>query len=264
MNQQTNEHIDLVVTYVDGNEPVWRSNLSQFNNNYNKLRFRNWNLMRFWFRGIEKNMPFIHNIYFVVSNIEQVPNWINRRHVNVVLHADIIPKQLLPTFTSTTIEMFLHKIPNLSEKFIYSNDDTFANNSILPEYFFTEQGLTRHTLKKKDSANKKIFWMQCKNSWKLAQSLADMTDNSKEYFYIGHSMTPMLKSVFEEVHQKAYGKILEKCTKFREPWNFNQYLFPDYALLTRRAENASEDELTLKYVLVSDKINKLSNAILVD
>ena len=171
MNQQTNEHIDLVVTYVDGNEPVWRSNLSQFNNNYNKLRFRNWNLMRFWFRGIEKNMPFIHNIYFVVSNIEQVPNWINRRHVNVVLHADIIPKQLLPTFTSTTIEMFLHKIPNLSEKFIYSNDDTFANNSILPEYFFTEQGLTRHTLKKKDSAKnakqekKKSFFQGVKQEW---------------------------------------------------------------------------------------------------
>lgn len=48
-------------------------------------------------------------------------------------------------------------------------------------------------------------------------------------------MSPMLKSVFEEVHSHAGPEIFKSCTKFREPWNFTQYLFPDYALLTEKA-----------------------------
>ena len=58
---------------------------------------------------------------------------------------------------------------------------------------------------------------------------------SKGYFCPKHSMSPMLKSVFEEVHSYAGTEIFKNCTKFREPWNFTQYLFPDYALLTEKA-----------------------------
>ena len=47
-------------------------------------------------------------------------------------------------------------------------------------------------------------------------------------------MDPMLKSVLEEVHEKAGEEIYRSCTKFREPWNFIQYLFPDYALMPNR------------------------------
>jgi len=45
--------------------------------------------------------------------------------INIVLHEDIIPEKYLPTFNSTTIEMFLCKIKGLSEHFIYFNDDMF-------------------------------------------------------------------------------------------------------------------------------------------
>lgn len=129
--------IDLVVTYVDSSDEVWQRSLSQFNVSYSKCRFRNWNLMNYWFRGIERNMPFIRTLHFVVSNIEQVPDWLDQSKVHVVLHEDIIPEQLLPTYNSTTIEMFLCKIPDLAEHFIYSNDDTFANNLTSPLHFFT-------------------------------------------------------------------------------------------------------------------------------
>ena len=36
-----------------------------------------------------------------------------------------MPQQCLPTFNSTTIEMFLPKIPDLAEHFIYGNDDMY-------------------------------------------------------------------------------------------------------------------------------------------
>lgn len=60
--------------------------------------------------------------------------------MHVILHKEIIPKNLLPTFNSTTIEMFLHKIPGLAEHFIYSNDDMIAINNSNAVDFFTEDG----------------------------------------------------------------------------------------------------------------------------
>ena len=52
-------------------------------------------------------MSFIRTVHLVVSNIEQVPEWLDQSKVHVVLHKDIIPEDLLPTFNSTTIEMYL-------------------------------------------------------------------------------------------------------------------------------------------------------------
>lgn len=184
-------------------------------------------------------MPFIRTVHFVVSNIEQVPDWLDQSKVHVVLHEDIIPEQLLPTYNSTTIEMFLCKIPDLAEQFIYSNDDTFADNLMSPLHFFTQDGLPRHRMVRHNGVVRNVFLMQCKNSWRFARRLTNAQSSiSDSFLQIRHSMTPMLKSIYEEVHSLGGAEIIDKCTKFREPWNFNQYLFPDYAYLTKRASNS--------------------------
>jgi hypothetical protein len=38
-------------------------------------------------------------------------------------HTSIIENKYLPTFNSSAIESYLHNIPNLSEIFLYNNDD---------------------------------------------------------------------------------------------------------------------------------------------
>lgn len=60
-------------------------------------------------------------------------------------------------------------------------------------------------------------------------------DDGIHYFYIKHSMSPMLKSCCEEVHRLAGDEIHKRCNKFRQPWNFTQYLFPDYTLMSKKA-----------------------------
>lgn len=115
--------IDVVVTYVDDRDEVWRTALSGFDVEYSASRWRSWDILRFWLRGVAQFMPWAGTVYLVVSNAEQVPAYVDRNSVDVVLHEDIIPKRLLPTFNSATIEMFLHRIPRLSERFVYSNDD---------------------------------------------------------------------------------------------------------------------------------------------
>ena len=112
--------IDLILPYVDNKEYNWVETHRTFclKNNLeyieNPVRFRSWNNLHFLFRGIEKNMPWIRNVYLIVSSMEQVPEWVNSNNVKIVLHRDIIPPKFLPTFNSTTIEMFLKNIVGLS------------------------------------------------------------------------------------------------------------------------------------------------------
>ena len=129
--------IDIVVTYVDDRDPVWQKAIQQYNIEDMPSRYRSWDIFKYWFRGVEKHMPFIQTVHLVVSNIEQIPEWLDQSKVHVVLHKDIIPQKLLPTFNSTTIEMYLHKIDGLSECFIYSNDDMMPMNDMDIGSFFT-------------------------------------------------------------------------------------------------------------------------------
>ena len=240
--------VDLVVTYVDSNDLTWKSAVSQFNSEVSPKRYRSWDTLKHWFRGIEKHMQFIRDVHLVVSNIEQVPKWLDQSKIHVVLHKEIIPERLLPTFNSTTIEMFLHKIPGLAEHFIYSNDDMMPINNI-DVYEFFQDGLPVYELVHRSTA-RNIFRMQCKNSYKLAAKLSEHRDDNTNYFYIRHSIDPMLKSICDEVHEKAGDQICKKCTKFREPFNFTQYLFPDYAVMTQRAVIG---RMSLQYATTNDQ-----------
>lgn len=240
--------IDLVVTYVDDQDPVWQKAIQAYNVELNPKRYRNWDTFKFWFRGVEKFMSWVRTVHLVVSNIEQVPSWLDQSKVHVVLHKDIIPEQLLPTFNSTTIEMYLHKIPGLAEHFIYSNDDMFAINKLNVEDFFKD-GMPVYQIVHRNAA-RSTFEMQCKNSFDLAAKLCNYTNTEECLFYfIIHTMTPMLRSANEEIHHEVGSQILRRCTKFREPWNFTQYLFPLYNIMSGKKVF---EQLSFRYFSMSN------------
>ena len=139
-----NSGIDLVVAYVDNQDPTWRKTFIDYcikTNQRVKIgdlhgsRFEDIGLINYQLRLANKNMPWLDNIYLLLSNIEQAPKNLPS-NVKVVLHKDFIPRQFLPTFNSTTIEMFLWNIPNLQEHFIYANDDMLPCKPMLPNDFF--------------------------------------------------------------------------------------------------------------------------------
>ena len=112
--------MDVVIAYVNGLDPVWQKEYEKYTNTpILEKRFRDWGTLKYLFRGIEKNMPFIRKVHLVVSGESQVPEWVNRQEVDVVLHRDIIPEQLLPTFNCNPIEMHLHNIKDLDEEYLY-------------------------------------------------------------------------------------------------------------------------------------------------
>lgn len=224
--------MDIVITYVDGLDPVWQKSYEQFTNTpILEKRFRDWGTLRYLFRGIEKNMPFIRKVHLVVSGESQVPKWVNRDEVNVVLHSDIIPAEHLPTFCSNTIELHMHRIADLDEEFLYFNDDIFPLMPCKPTDFFVDGkgviGMSRHFLAMD------MFKRICRNSDRAARKALGMRPT---WYFLRpqHICAPMLRSESKEVYAILEKEILGSLTALRSEHNITQYLFTDYLYLKGR------------------------------
>lgn len=104
-------------------------------------RYRDSNELLYSLRSLEKYAPWIRHVYLVTDN--QVPNWLDTSNprITVVPHEDIFPnKSHLPVFSSPSIEAHLHRIPGLSERFAYFNDDVFLGAPTWPEDFIALDG----------------------------------------------------------------------------------------------------------------------------
>ena len=77
--------------------------------------FLDFDQLRFSLRSIEMYAPWIRHVFIVTNG--QVPDWLdldNNDDVTVVTHAEIYQNSShLPTFASPSIEVHLHRIPNL-------------------------------------------------------------------------------------------------------------------------------------------------------
>lgn len=140
-----NGKIDIILPWVDGSDPKWLQEKEEWylkthadvkaNSN---IRFQSWDNLHYWFRAIEKFMPWVNKIVFVTWG--HVPEFLNVSHpkIKIVKHSDYIPEKYLPTFNSNTIEMNYHRIEDLEENFIIFNDDFFPLQPIEEEYYFKD------------------------------------------------------------------------------------------------------------------------------
>ncbi len=137
--------IDFVVLWVDDSDPAWRKQLSTYTGiSYNEsdVHYRDWGIFHYWFRAVEQYAPWVNQVFLVTCG--QVPKWLNVQHpkLKIVFHQDYMPAEYLPTFNAHSIELNLHRIPELSEHFVYFNDDMFLNSLASPQDFFCD-GLPR-------------------------------------------------------------------------------------------------------------------------
>ncbi len=224
-----NISMDIVITYIDGLDPLWQKEYEEYTNiPILEKRFRDWGTLRYLFRGIEVNMPFIRKVHLVVARESQVPAWIDRNEVHIVLHKDIIPAEHLPTFNSNTIEMHLHRIEDLDEEFIYFNDDIFPVKPCQPTDFFREGkgviGMSRHLL------STDMFKRICRNSDSVARKALGMK-SSWVFLRPQHICAPMLKSENERLYAQMKSEILASLTRVRTSTNLTQYMYTDYLYL---------------------------------
>ena len=142
-NNVTDMEIDLVYLWVDGSDPAWQAKRAAFtgdlpeNTEINcKGRYANNDELKYSLRSVEKYAPWIRKIFIVTDG--QTPGWLNTQNpkIKIIDHKDILPPEYLPCFCSPTIEYHLYKIQDLSEHFLYANDDMFINKPVSPDTFF--------------------------------------------------------------------------------------------------------------------------------
>lgn len=218
--------MDIVITYVDGNDPVWKIDYENYTNvPVMDKRFRDWGTLKYLLRGIEVNMPFIRNVYLVVSHPTQVPRWADTDHLKIVLHKDIIPEEHLPTFNSATIEMHLHRIDGLDEEYLYFNDDLYPLDRCEASDFFRDGkgvlGFSRHWL------SSGMFKHICRNSDIYARKALGMRPACC-FVRPQHTCTPMFRSECEKLYSVLKEDISASLTRTRAKDNVSQYLYLDY------------------------------------
>ncbi|BFU44807.1 Stealth CR1 domain-containing protein [Krasilnikovia sp. MM14-A1004] len=144
--------IDAVYTWVDGDDPEWlRRKMAALGEEFTGegaiqggARFRSREELRYSLRSVDLFAPWINRIFIVTDR--QVPAWLDVEHpqVRIVDHRDIFADpDWLPTFNSHAIETQLHHIEDLSEHFVYLNDDVFFGRLISPNTFFNAGGLPK-------------------------------------------------------------------------------------------------------------------------
>ncbi|XP_034529267.1 N-acetylglucosamine-1-phosphotransferase subunits alpha/beta isoform X2 [Notolabrus celidotus] len=101
-------------------------------------RFEDNEELRYSLRSVEKHAPWVRHIFIVTNG--QIPSWLNldNPRVTVITHLDIFQNHShLPTFSSPAIETHIHRIPGLSQKFIYLNDDVMFGKEVWPDDFYS-------------------------------------------------------------------------------------------------------------------------------
>jgi hypothetical protein len=154
--------IDVVYTWVDDADPVWRAGKEAARRGLdpgtteqlheqaaNDARFKSRDELRYSLRSIHQYAPWVRNIFLVTAG--QAPGWLNTEYpgLRVVDHREIFSDpSALPTFNSHAIESQLHHISDLSEHFLYLNDDVFFGRPVRPDHFFHPNGLTKFFMSK--------------------------------------------------------------------------------------------------------------------
>lgn len=138
------EPVDVVYTWVNGSDPRFLETMNEYlkpkrdDIDSSKQRYEDKNELRFSLRSLEKFAPWVNHVYLVTNG--QIPYWLNLDYekITIVTHDDIFrDTNNLPTFSSPAIESNLYRIPGLTKKFIYFNDDIFIGQQLYLEDFYT-------------------------------------------------------------------------------------------------------------------------------
>lgn len=230
--------IDYVMPYLDSSNEAWQKLYKKYaNENHqsddeNEKRFYTNMFFKFVFRGIEQYMPWINNIFLLVQDDSHVPKWINRNTVKIITHDQFIPKEYLPTFNSCTIECFLHRIPGLSNFFIYGNDDMYVFDNVKQSQFF-DNGMPLNTLVKHSPIydNSQYCHMMMQMTYTV-HNLLNLNYNSTFYYSPRHIQNAFSKPILSSIFNKHTDIILNSISKFRENKNLSQYFFTNYYMLS--------------------------------
>ena len=268
-----NDKIDLVIPFVNGSDPIWRKEfdkyIMEFNPHYGdgniNTRYDGEDILKFLFRSIDVYVPWINKIHLLLYGPSQIPEWLDSSSVHIVYHKEFIPKDFLPVFNSSAIECFLHNIPDLSEKFIYANDDFIFNSFNEPIDYFDKDGKPRNNTERVKYTNGKMLGAAYVSTFMNAAKLAshNIGKNIIGYGFVdspSHDLKSCVKSRFKEIFKSHEEIIKNSITKFRSERNINIYFYILYDIL--RDKYVKRERKFLYYAIRSKSIANIKKSLL--
>jgi hypothetical protein len=279
--------IDFVMTWVDDTDEQWLAEKNEYAPKYMKnntingdCRYRDWDILKYWFRSVEKYATWVRKIHFVTCG--HLPDFLNVNHpkLNIVKHSDYIPQEYLPTFSARAIELNFHRIPDLTEQFVYFNDDMFLNAPLSQEDFFkggkpctqflersfvptdnlwlhvvlNDMGLINKHFSKRDFVKKNLFkYLNPKYGKRNKYHLLTIACRNFHEIENMHVASPLLKSTLEEVWEKEHD-VLDATSrdKFRTLSGVNQYIFSSWDIV--RGNFCPSRSISRAYNLCDDNL----------
>ncbi|GAB3200467.1 hypothetical protein GCM10027062_20130 [Nocardioides hungaricus] len=226
--------VDVVYTWVDGGDEAWNdarerrlaelAGTALTRESSGRARFLSRDELRYSMRSVHLFAPWVRRLHLVTAG--QVPPWLDTSHpqVRVVDHREILPADALPTFNSHAIETGLHRVPGLTEQWIYLNDDVFLGRPLRPEAFFGPAGqfaafLSETTVGLEDAPGAPPYLKAAWNNRRLLRSAFGVAITNN----LAHTPHPHRVSVLAEIERR----------------------FPDEVAATARAPFRSDTDLSL-------------------
>lgn len=147
--------IDAVILWVDGNDPAIIRKHAQYSDNPSVFqrddiagisRFSDTREIEYCVSSILTFAPFFRNIFIITDNqdpgldsliLNHFPD--RKKSIKIIDHTEIFRgfEKFLPSFNTNSLETMMWRIPELSERFVYFNDDVFLAAPVCKEDFFT-------------------------------------------------------------------------------------------------------------------------------
>lgn len=253
--------IDIAIPWVDPGDPVWQEEKTKYAKLEGRLdlldirdnRYRDWDTIRYLFRSVEKNIPWVNKVFFITYG--HLPSWMNVKAEKLVIirHEEFIPREYLPTFNVNPIELNLHRIAGLSEHFVYFNDDLLIMKPLEASDFFRKglpcdyallnpistaskgsihditlsdmEIINTHFDKKNVIRKNPQKWFSLQYGRNIFRSMCVMPWPYFVGFLMRHQCNAFLKSTFEEVWKHEYSVLDATCRhRFRTRRDVNQWL----------------------------------------
>jgi len=237
------EDISIVYTWVNGSDLNHLDLKSKYNGGNRNIdnRDRSVDELRYSLRSLEKYLPWHKGTIFIVSP-NQVPSWLNTNsRVKIINQDDLLPPHVAPTFNTFTIELFLDKIPGITERFIQLNDDYFFKKYIHPSFFFTSKtfypkfyqsnkgigGGFNRALEISKMENAGMIKKFQGSVFTTNQAIRDAFGDENKLKWLDHSPYNWYRDLFEPARQLFKVQVQDTIShKFRHPFD----LVPPYAL----------------------------------
>lgn len=238
-----NKKIDFVLLYVNPKDSLWlksaeKHGVFEQTISNGRMRFDDDNTIELAVDSIRKYCDFANDIYLVVCAKRQVPKSLLNK-VKIITHRDFIPRKYLPTFSALCIECFLPFLPNVSNEFIFMNDDMIFTSPVKYEDFFCDD-IPLANISVGNVIKRGFMFHQ--NCYEIIMG----KHANSHAIHSQHGPTPFNKSLLMNCYKKYEKEILDSITPLRRSANnIGQYFYSFYLFCNHYVGNIRLNHKTL-------------------